>query len=257
MNKIRITKSLVPNLLTLVNLFCGFAAIVYTSNGQFTKAALFVLMAAVFDLLDGFTARLIKAASEFGSELDSLCDIVSFGVAPAYMLYKAFFFQFNELGILFASFPALAGATRLARFNVQQTSLEDKMYFTGLPIPSGALTIISYLIFFHLNLEIPENIKDISIFSVLVIVSLSMVSTVKYDNLPKPSPVNIKQRPFFSIMAVAAIVVSIITKGKAIFPVMLIYILGSTIRYIFIKFNNRIEPDEDIDDEDDTEVNSY
>jgi CDP-diacylglycerol--serine O-phosphatidyltransferase len=257
MNKIRITKSLVPNLLTLVNLFCGFAAIVYTSNGQFTKAAMFVLLAAIFDLLDGFTARLIKAASEFGSELDSLCDIVSFGVAPSYMLYKAFFYQYSEFGILLASFPALAGATRLARFNVQQTSLEDKMYFTGLPIPAGALAIISYLIFFHLNIDIPENYKYVSIFSVLVIVSLSMVSTVKYDNMPKPSLANFKQRPFFSIMAIIAFIVSIISEGKAIFPFMLLYIFGSTIRYIFIRFNNRIEPDEDIDDEDETEGNSY
>jgi CDP-diacylglycerol--serine O-phosphatidyltransferase len=216
-----------------------------------------VLLAAIFDLLDGFTARLIKAASEFGSELDSLCDIVSFGVAPSYMLYKAFFFQFNEFGILFASFPALAGATRLARFNVQQTSLEDKMYFTGLPIPSGALTIISYLIFFHLNIDIPENYKYISIFSVLVIVSLSMVSTVKYDNLPKPSLTNFKQRPFFSSLAIFSIIISMITQGKAIFPVMLLYIIGSTIRYIFIRLNDRIEPDEDIDDEDEIEGNSY
>jgi len=129
MKKIKVTKSLVPNLLTLVNLFSGFAAIVYFAGGDFKRGALFILIAAIFDMLDGLVARLINAASEFGAELDSLCDVVSFGVAPSFMLYKMFFYQFSEFGILIAALPVLAGATRLARFNIQLRNLEDKIYF--------------------------------------------------------------------------------------------------------------------------------
>jgi len=254
MNKIRITKSLVPNLLTLVNIFCGFAAIVYASDGLFIKASLFILLAAVFDMLDGFTARLINAASEFGSELDSLCDVVSFGVAPSFILYKSYFYQFNEWGILIASFPALAGATRLARFNVQLVSLEDKKYFTGLPIPSGAITLISYLIFFHNDIVSGEPLRTILMFVVTIIVSLTMVSTIKFDNLPRPSKASFKERPIFSILFVVALLSVVITKGDALFPLMMLYILLSFIRYMFLLFNQRSMEDEDIDVEDSEDI---
>ena len=124
----RFTRSIVPNLFTLMNVFMGFSAIIYIADGQLYKAGLFILLAGLFDALDGIIARLLKATSELGAELDSLCDAVSFGVAPAFMLYQAYFYQFNEYGILLASLPALAGVTRLARFNVMLTSFEDKLY---------------------------------------------------------------------------------------------------------------------------------
>jgi len=255
MKKIRITRSLVPNLLTLVNLFSGFAAIVYASQNQFERAALFILIAAIFDMLDGFTARLINAASEFGAELDSLCDVVSFGVAPSFILYQSYFYQFHELGILLSSFPALAGASRLARFNAQLSSLEDKKYFTGLPIPSGALTILSYLIFFHNEIIQIEPLKTIMIFSVTIITSLVMVSTIKFNNLPRPNKQYFKENVAFSILTVIGLVASIVTKGKAVFIVMMAYIIFSTIRYIFILYNvSKIEDDDmELEDTDDTD----
>jgi CDP-diacylglycerol--serine O-phosphatidyltransferase len=253
MKKIRITKSLVPNLLTLVNLFSGFAAIVYASQNQFERAALFILIAAIFDMLDGFTARLINAASEFGAELDSLCDVVSFGVAPSFILYQSYFYQFNELGILLSSFPALAGASRLARFNAQLSSLEDKKYFTGLPIPSGALTILSYMIFFDGKIINIEPLKSIMIFSVTFITSLVMVSTIKFNNLPRPNKQYFKENPVFSILTIIGIIASIVTSGQAVFIVMMVYIFFSAIRHIFILYNlSRIEDDDlELEDSDD------
>ena len=97
--KPRITRSIVPNLLTLANLFAGFLSIVYSSQGNYSSAAIFIFAAAVFDMLDGFMARLINAASEFGVELDSLCDAVSFGIAPSFLLYQIYFHELGELGI--------------------------------------------------------------------------------------------------------------------------------------------------------------
>ncbi|HRP02529.1 MAG TPA: CDP-diacylglycerol--serine O-phosphatidyltransferase [Candidatus Kapabacteria bacterium] len=245
MKRIRVTRSLVPNLLTLVNLFCGFAAIVYASQHLLEKAAIFILIAAVFDMLDGFAARLIKAASEFGAELDSLCDVVSFGVAPSFMLYQAYFFQYNEFGILLSSFPALAGASRLARFNIQLVSLEDKKYFTGLPIPSGALTILSYLIFFHGSLAHNTLLQTIAIFVVTIVTSLVMVSTIKFNNLPRPNLQYIKENKVFSLLSLVGLISIIITKGQTLFLIMAIYIIISSIRHLFVLYNkNEIEDDD-------------
>jgi len=231
----RFTRSIVPNLFTLVNLFMGFTAIIYIAKDEFDKAALCILIAAIFDMLDGVVARLFKSASEFGVELDSLCDAVSFGVAPAYLLYKVYFFQFNELGILFASFPALAGIVRLARFNVMLSSFEDKKYFTGLAIPSGAFVIIAYVIFYHLRNEVPIAISDYAMFTLSIGTSLLMVSKIKFKNIPRPTPKSFKENPLFFSIFIVGIILCIITKGKFIFPFMLLYIIGSSIIH-FIKW---------------------
>ncbi len=255
--KKRITKSFIPNLLTLVNLFSGFAAIVYATVGNYEKAALFILIAAIFDMLDGLVARLINAASEFGAELDSLCDVVSFGVAPSFMLYQIYFYQLNETGMLIASLPALTGALRLARFNVQMVSLEDKKFFKGLPIPSGALTIVSYIVFFHLGGFIPEQYKFWSILAVTLVTAGSMISTIKFDNIPRPSKKSFKQRPIVFIIFVIGVVASIITSGKAIFPFMMFYILASFIRQIFFWYKENLQPDDEIDETEEAEPNPF
>lgn len=252
-----ITKSLVPNLLTLVNLFCGFTAIIYSSENDYFKAALFILIAAIFDMFDGVAARLIGAASEFGAELDSLCDLVSFGVAPSMMLYKIYFYQFAETGILLSSLPALAGAARLARFNVQVTGFEDKLYFKGLPIPSGALTIVSYILFYHIGSIIQEQYKSPLIFIVVIVTSLAMISTIKFDNLPRPNKKSIKERPIVFALFLIGILTSIFTYGDAVFPFMMVYIFGSAIRQIIRYFSEKYEPEDEISDADDSESNLF
>ena len=122
----RISRSIVPNLFTLANLFCGFSAIIAISDSKFYDAGLFILFAGIFDALDGFVARLTRSASPLGVQLDSLCDATSFGVAPSFLLYDVCLQHSHPFGILLASVPALAGVFRLARFNVEITSLEDK-----------------------------------------------------------------------------------------------------------------------------------
>jgi len=128
---------LLPSLLTTGNLFCGFFAMLLTADGRYTEATLAIFVAMIMDMLDGRVARLMKATSQFGVEYDSLADVISFGVAPAFLLYS---FALRDLGrpAWFAAFLfVICGALRLARFNVI-TGSTDKRYFIGLPIPAGA-----------------------------------------------------------------------------------------------------------------------
>lgn len=253
----RVTRSIVPNLFTLMNLFMGFTSLVYTSNGDFDKAAVCILIAAIFDMLDGVVARLLKAASELGAEMDSLCDAVSFGVAPAYMLYNVYFEQFDDIGILFAALPALAGVVRLARFNVQLTGFDDKLYFRGMPIPSGALVIITYIVYFHTEGRIPEHLMDYSIFSVTFITAGVMVSNIKFDNLPRPTKKSIKQRPVAFIVFTIGLVACIATQGLLIFPFMGLVIIASSVRHFVLWVKEVREAPDDIDESDDAQQSLF
>lgn len=251
--KIRITRSIVPNLFTLMNIFMGFTAIIYISNNDFQRGALFILAAAVFDSLDGVVARLLKSTSELGAELDSLCDAVSFGVAPAFMLYQVFFYQYGNIGILISSFPALAGVVRLARFNVQLTGFEDKQYFRGMPIPSGALLIVSYIIFIFLEGTLPNSYNMFAMSSVSIITSLVMVSNIRFDNLPRPTKKSFKKKPAVSIITAIGLVACIVTKGKLIFPFLLFVVLASSIRHFVVWLRQTREAPDDIDESEDSD----
>lgn len=136
-----------PNLFTTGNMFCGFFAIIYSIRGEFILAAYAIVAAAVFDMLDGRVARMTNTESPFGAEYDSLSDVISFGVAPALLLYLWALEPFGRLGWL-ASFGYLAcAALRLARFNVQAS--EEKNYFQGLPTPMAAGIVSSSVLCFH------------------------------------------------------------------------------------------------------------
>lgn len=230
--RIRLTRSIVPNLLTMGNLFSGFSAIIYISRNEFEIAAMMVLIAGVFDALDGVVARLIRSTSAIGIELDSLCDAVSFGVAPSFMIYQIYFHQLEQIGVVISSLPAIAGVYRLARFNVQAT-FEDKTYYKGMPIPSAALFIISYCIF-HFNYLQQGKTGVILLYAVTIIASISMVSTVKFDNLPRPSWIYIKKYPWKFSITLIAIIVSILTHGWFIFPFMLFYVFYSYFKYLYL-----------------------
>lgn len=173
---------LVPNLLTTGNLFAGLAAVVLVFHGRFEAAAIAILIAIVFDILDGTSARLMQSTSEFGVEYDSLADLISFGLAPGLLIYV---WALNSPGMLGAAimFTFVAcGALRLARFNVMRTSGDGK-FFTGLPIPAAAGLIATLLIFDghmgHMNSEV----KPIAILITSLILSFLMVSTFKYPSL--------------------------------------------------------------------------
>ena len=126
--RLQITPSVIPNLFTAMNMFCGFLSIITASNGNYNYAAWLIIIAAVFDALDGLVARLTKSSSELGVELDSLSDIISFGCAPAFLLYATYFYQFDNIGVILSSLPLIAGGFRLARFNVQLVGLEKSFF---------------------------------------------------------------------------------------------------------------------------------
>ena len=253
----RRVRSLAPNLLTLANLFSGFTAIIYTTKEDYYSAAMFIFLGAIFDMLDGIAARIMQTASEFGVELDSLCDAITFGMAPSFLLYFSYFHTFGETGILFSSLPAIAGVVRLARFNSQLTSLEDKKYFTGLPIPAAALTIISYVLFYDRDIFLLNEHRFYYTFGVTILISLVMVSRIKYENLPRPNLKSIKSNPILFIFVLVTLISAIITKGYTVFPSLLIFIIFGIIRYAFY-FIKTIDANYDIlDIEDSEEVNEF
>ena len=128
---------LLPSMLTVANMFCGWACIVYAMRGDYVTAAPLVAFAMILDTLDGRVARLMDATSDFGVEFDSLADIISFGVAPAVLVFAWGLEPLGRFGWTASFLYVTASAMRLARFNIQTTG-DDKRYFLGLPSPAAA-----------------------------------------------------------------------------------------------------------------------
>lgn len=230
---IRVTRSVIPSLFTTMNLFCGFFAIIQASRGEYPMAAWLIVLGGIFDALDGAMARLTKSSSEFGVELDSLADVVTFGTAPSFLVWAAFFQQWEAVGVVIAALPAICGSLRLARFNVQLVGF-DKDYFTGCPIPTAAIVIISYLVFFHLPPDsvVPVGARPALLTAIVVGVSALMVSTIRYDTMPGMSLRALKAAPLKSAVIIVGIAVAAATKGAAIFPMLAAYLVFGIVRQI-------------------------
>lgn len=238
MNRRRITPSVIPNLFTAINMFCGFFSIIEASRGNYNYAAWLIFVAALFDALDGIVARLTNSSSELGVELDSLSDIISFGAAPAFILYKTYLYQFDVYGIIIASLPMIAGGFRLARFNVQLVGYE-KSFFIGLPIPLSALTIASFVLAFYDNGYSPPYIH--LIIPLLIIVSLLMISNIRYETLPKFSFQGLLEKPFHFLFLITSVVVVILLYKKGLFYVFVFMIVIGIFRHIYNLFTKRSE----------------
>lgn len=247
MAKLRVTRSIIPNLFTLMNLFCGFIAITRIADGDFVPAMWFIILASIFDALDGAVARLTNSTSELGVELDSLCDAVSFGLAPAFLLYKAHFFSMGSLGLILAALPALAGTYRLARFNVMVSGFEDKRYFIGMPIPSAAILVLSYVIFYHIEDFYPEAWKVPTIVLVAIGAASLMVSKVKFDNLPRFSKRALRERPVIAASFVIGSIAVIYSQGYLLFPLMILYVSGGLVRALVQRLKRK-DVDDDLED---------
>ncbi|MCP5464623.1 MAG: CDP-diacylglycerol--serine O-phosphatidyltransferase [Deltaproteobacteria bacterium] len=175
---------LLPNLLTTANLFCGFFAITRAFVGQFELACWFVILATFFDFLDGRVARMTNSQSEFGVEYDSLSDLTTFCLAPAAIAFSFGLKDFGKLGIAAAFVYFACGALRLARFNVQQGSVE-KFDFQGLPSPAAGGTLVSYVIF-SLELFGPsEEPYPFVLLALTPLLGLLMVSNIRYKSFKK------------------------------------------------------------------------
>ena len=205
---------ILPNLLTTTNMFFGFMAVILSIKGDFLTAAYAIVAAAVFDLLDGRVARMTNTQSSFGAEYDSLCDLISFGMAPALLMYLWALQAFGRIGWL-ASFVFVAcGALRLARFNVQEAV--DKVDFQGLPIPMAAGIIASsVLCFYELDLD---GTRNKLLLGITFLLGLTMVSEFRYRSFKE---LNLrKKQPFVYLVGGVILIVLI-----AFHPEVMLFIL--------------------------------
>ena len=228
--RLRITRSVIPNLFTATNMFCGFLSIITASNGNYNYAAWLIIVAAIFDALDGLVARLTNSSSELGVELDSLSDIVSFGAAPSFLIYSTYLNQFDNVGIILSSLLLIAGGFRLARFNVQLVGFE-KSFFLGLPIPTAALTITSFVLAFY-NDGFDKPYSDLVI-PLVVILSYLMVSNIRYESIPKFSLKGMKDKPFHFIFLIVAVILVLLMYTEGLFYTFILMILIGIFRYIY------------------------
>lgn len=201
--RIGINIYVLPNLLTTCNMFFGFFSIIYAIRGEYITAAYAIVVAAIFDLLDGRVARLTKTESSFGAEYDSLSDVISFGMAPAILLYLWALQPFGRLGWL-ASFALVAcAALRLARFNVQ--SSEEKNYFQGLPTPMAAGIVSSAVLCF--NDMGWDGYKSPFVLAVAFLLALTMVSQFRYRSF---KDLDFKKKQPFPVLVVGVLLFIVI-----------------------------------------------
>ncbi len=220
---------ILPNLFTTGNIFCGFWAIISVFQERFEHAAYAILLAAVFDALDGKVARLSGAMSKFGVQYDSLADLISFGVAPALLAFTWALRPYGRFGWLAAFLFVVCGALRLARFNVQSSSGEVK-YFKGLPIP-GAATMIALTILLYLRLIETDLVKDIVILVMIYVLAFLMVSNVRYFSFKELNLA--KRKPFsYIIFIILSMIVIVMEPTVVLFGFILTYVISGPVNMV-------------------------
>lgn len=218
----------IPSLFTVLNLFCGFMSLVNAEADNIYIACLYIIYAALFDMIDGIAARFTRTSSRFGVELDSLADVISFGAAPSFILYKAFFFEHGAAGTALATLIMIFAALRLARFNANLTGF-DKTFFSGVPVPIPALTVSSFFMFYYNKIFSPE-FSSILVYSLSIFLPLLMVSRFRYDTVPRFSLKAVKKQPVKFTMIFIILVMLIATRGEGLFAFCLFYISSGIFR---------------------------
>ena len=172
---------LLPSLFTVANLFCGYACVVHAMRADFDTAALLIGIAMIVDTLDGFIARLTNTSSAFGVQLDSLADVVSFGLAPAILAFAWGLWPLQRLGWAVGFLYVTAAAMRLARFNIQTHTAADKRYFAGLPSPAAAAVIVSTVYLYPYGLH--EWRSALPALALVLVPAFLMVSTIRFRSV--------------------------------------------------------------------------
>lgn len=221
---------IVPNLVTTANLFSGFYSIILSSQKDFRTASIFILIAAVFDALDGRIARLARATSQFGVEYDSLSDLVSFGLAPGLLLYFWALEGVGRFGIIAAFLYACCGALRLARFNLN-TGVVSKAYFQGVPSPIAAGTIASFILFQNSTdalITFSASSQTVVAFVLSLSLASLMVSTIPF---PSFKEFHWRSRSSFSLLLVGvmAMVLMMLNPEVNLFLIIAGYLVSSLI----------------------------
>ncbi len=219
---------LLPNIITLSSMFAGFYSIIASFNSDYERAAWAILVASVFDVLDGWVARMTHTATRFGIEIDSLADVISFGVAPGVLVYSWSLQSFGKIGWLAAFFLVSCAALRLARFNIQMGS-EEKKHFTGLPTPASAIVIATTVLAYDEVIDLLRNLgfarlADLIILDYWVLVLTFVLAGLMVSNLTYHSvkEANLKERrPFGLLVAIAALLAVV-----AYHPALVLFLLS-------------------------------
>ncbi|MHB8846004.1 MAG: CDP-diacylglycerol--serine O-phosphatidyltransferase [Nitrospirota bacterium] len=225
---------LLPNIITLSSMFAGFYSIIASFNSDYERAAWAIMIASVFDVLDGWVARMTHTTSKFGIEIDSLSDAISFGVAPGVLVYSWSLQSFGKVGWLGAFFMVACAALRLARFNVQMGS-EEKKHFTGLPSPAAALMIATTVLAYQ---EVIDTLKDMGwtvladvisldywVLAMTFVVAGLMVSNITYHSVKEA---NLKERRPFGLLVGIVALLTVVAYHPALvmFLLVLTYVLA-------------------------------
>jgi len=217
---------MIPSFFTLMNLFCGFVAIIQIYKGNLDTGSWLIVLAGLFDALDGLMARLTNATSAFGIELDSLSDVVSFGVAPGFLIFRFGVESLSTAGIIIAALPALCGAIRLARFNVETRELKLD-HFRGLPIPAQAVMLVAFYLTFNDEMYLFDHFKygiNNVLVPMVILLSLLMVSTVPFDKIPRFSRHYIQQHRAKTILFVGYLFAIILFREYGLIAVFTVFI---------------------------------
>lgn len=222
---------ILPNSLTLCGMFFGFYAILASFNANYVHAGWSILIASIFDGLDGWVARLTNSTTKFGIELDSLSDLVAFGAAPAVMMYSWSLQSYGRVGWAVSFLFVACGALRLARYNIQMGSTEKK-FFTGLPIPAAAGVLASVVIF-HYNQIGGDAEKNMLILSLTLVLGLLMISTLRFHGAKE---INFKKRkPFWMLATIVIMIVVIVAHPPiALFAFAMAYLTWGIIENLYL-----------------------
>jgi CDP-diacylglycerol---serine O-phosphatidyltransferase len=231
----RKTYILLPSAFTSGNLFCGFFSVISAMRTDLMLACWLIVMAALLDFIDGKVAMFSHTDSRFGVELDSLADLVSFGIAPGIIMYQYFLKVNGEWSWLISFLFVLCGALRLARFNVE-TKGPDKTHFKGLPIPMAAAALISFIPFaqttFFLQFLARFHYNRFLVFMILLLAAL-MVSNIEYPAMPRFKLLTVRGK--IGLLIFASIWILILLNWEILlFPATFLYIIWGVGRAIIL-----------------------
>lgn len=225
-----------PNLITSGSLFAGFHSIASTYNGNFEKAAIAILIGVILDGLDGRVARMTQTTTRFGVEYDSLADLVSFGVAPAFLVYGWALSGFGRWGWLAAFLYLICGALRLARFNVQINTVE-KGQFNGLPIPAAA-TFVAAMVQIFCFMGGSGGFRHFAVLLAIYILAFLMVSTVKFNSFKDLEP--FRRRPFNTLVVFVFLALLLAAEPQVmIFVFVSVYIVSGPVGEVYNMIRRR------------------
>ncbi len=229
-------RGIFPGTFTMGNVVCGFLSILSAFEGNIVGACWFVVLAGFLDALDGKVARLSGGTSEFGVELDSLADFLSFGVAPAVLVHTIKLSELGKWGWIISIVYIMSASYRLARFNLL-ASTDEKKDFLGLPVPAAALLLVSYVIFsYHLWGELRYSQMLVSM---IIIMAFLMVSQVRYEVVP--DRFHTKEAKIKLALVLFSILALIVQPRLLLFPILACYILFGVGREMYRLFSVGVE----------------